>query len=243
LLLAADYRFVWFDGLNRFYVAAEKMELAAAFQVQPNVFDGFVRHNEAEAFTLKAEIARLATESAEVNVQLAKAQSSLTDAVTRDRQANDALRGVQDELAAHRHREDELKAEIVRLATESAAVRVQLAEAQSSLTDAVARERQANDALRAAQDELAAQRNRQDELKAENVHRAAERDVWMQELFEVNRHAAYLAQERQTLLERHEAEKARIYAGSTWRFILKLRRVEHTVRRPVRAVAKLLGRR
>lgn len=40
LLLEADYRFVWFDGLNRFYIAAEHAEqLEAAFQTPPNVFD------------------------------------------------------------------------------------------------------------------------------------------------------------------------------------------------------------
>lgn len=54
-LLGAAYRFVWFDGLNRFYVAAEKMELAVAFTAQPNVFDGFVRRAEAEALAGMAE--------------------------------------------------------------------------------------------------------------------------------------------------------------------------------------------
>jgi FkbM family methyltransferase len=42
LLLAAGYRFAWFDGLNRFYIAAESWEaLARHFTVQPNVFDGY----------------------------------------------------------------------------------------------------------------------------------------------------------------------------------------------------------
>jgi len=49
LLVAADYRFVWFDGLNRFYLALEREDLADAFLVQPNVFDGFVRQREANA--------------------------------------------------------------------------------------------------------------------------------------------------------------------------------------------------
>jgi FkbM family methyltransferase len=40
ILLAADYGFVYFDGLNRFYVAAEHPELKAAFSSPPNVFDG-----------------------------------------------------------------------------------------------------------------------------------------------------------------------------------------------------------
>ena len=44
ILLAAGYRFVWFDGLNRFYVAEERAEaLAPHFRTPPNVFDDFVR--------------------------------------------------------------------------------------------------------------------------------------------------------------------------------------------------------
>ena len=41
ILVAADYRFIYFDGLNRFYIAAEHGELAAAFVAPPNVFDDF----------------------------------------------------------------------------------------------------------------------------------------------------------------------------------------------------------
>ncbi len=41
ILVAADYRFVYFDGLNRFYVAAEHADLASAFAAPPNVFDDF----------------------------------------------------------------------------------------------------------------------------------------------------------------------------------------------------------
>ncbi len=40
ILLAARYEFVYFDGLNRFYLAAEHLELRAAFSSPPNVFDG-----------------------------------------------------------------------------------------------------------------------------------------------------------------------------------------------------------
>lgn len=39
IILGANYTFVYFDGLNRFYVAAEHPELVAAFAVPPNVFD------------------------------------------------------------------------------------------------------------------------------------------------------------------------------------------------------------
>ncbi|MGJ7538047.1 MULTISPECIES: FkbM family methyltransferase [unclassified Variovorax] len=40
ILLAARYEFAYFDGLNRFYLAAEHPELRAAFSSPPNVFDG-----------------------------------------------------------------------------------------------------------------------------------------------------------------------------------------------------------
>ena len=39
LLVDADYRFAFFDGLNRFYVAAERPELAAAFAAPVNIHD------------------------------------------------------------------------------------------------------------------------------------------------------------------------------------------------------------
>lgn len=44
-LLAAGYRFVWFDGLNRFYLAEEQAGLARHFRVQPNVFDAYVAYD------------------------------------------------------------------------------------------------------------------------------------------------------------------------------------------------------
>jgi hypothetical protein len=40
-LLRLGYDFVYFDGLNRFYVSAEKPELKSAFGPGANIFDGF----------------------------------------------------------------------------------------------------------------------------------------------------------------------------------------------------------
>lgn len=42
LLLAADYRFAYFDGLNRFYLRAEDASLQRHFDVPPNVFDDYI---------------------------------------------------------------------------------------------------------------------------------------------------------------------------------------------------------
>lgn len=45
LVTSQGYRYAWFDGLNRYYVAEEHAELAARLDVQPNVFDGFISHH------------------------------------------------------------------------------------------------------------------------------------------------------------------------------------------------------
>jgi FkbM family methyltransferase len=42
MLLAHGYRFVYFDGLNRFYLSEGHLELAPHFMLAPNVFDDFI---------------------------------------------------------------------------------------------------------------------------------------------------------------------------------------------------------
>ncbi|KAA0072046.1 FkbM family methyltransferase [Rhodanobacter sp. T12-5] len=49
ILVGHGYRYVYEDGLNRFYVAEEHNELCAAFVHPPNVFDRFVRAPEVVA--------------------------------------------------------------------------------------------------------------------------------------------------------------------------------------------------
>lgn len=44
LLVAADYRFAYFDGLNRFYLRGEDAALRRHFDVPPNVFDDYILH-------------------------------------------------------------------------------------------------------------------------------------------------------------------------------------------------------
>ena len=64
LLLRHGYSFVWFDGLNRYYLSDEmKPDLERHFRVPPNVFDGFEsaaslldRLNRAEAETVEAQL-------------------------------------------------------------------------------------------------------------------------------------------------------------------------------------------
>ena len=49
MLLDAGYRFVYADGLNRFYLANEHADLSDAFRYPPNVFDNFVLGSQQQA--------------------------------------------------------------------------------------------------------------------------------------------------------------------------------------------------
>ena len=65
-IVEAGFQPVYFDGLNRFYLAEEKSDLKSAFLTPPNVFDGFVVAHHAEVSAdrdrLKDELARVAAE-------------------------------------------------------------------------------------------------------------------------------------------------------------------------------------
>jgi FkbM family methyltransferase len=46
IILDRNYEFVYFDGLNRFYVSQEHSSLATSFLAPPNVFDEFISYRE-----------------------------------------------------------------------------------------------------------------------------------------------------------------------------------------------------
>lgn len=66
-VLCTGYRFVYQDGLNRYYLAEEHSQRASAFASPPNVLDGFIRYGEWEART------RLAGREVEVTQWQARA--------------------------------------------------------------------------------------------------------------------------------------------------------------------------
>jgi FkbM family methyltransferase len=75
-IIAADYIFVYADGLNRFYIASERSNLIAAFQYPPNEFDHFIRYREHEA-----EARFAASESARVQLELSLGEAQAQAAV------------------------------------------------------------------------------------------------------------------------------------------------------------------
>ena len=65
ILISSDYQFVYFDGLNRFYVAKEHPELLSAMTCPPNVFDDFKLIHQLSAEVRAAEAEERAAEAEE----------------------------------------------------------------------------------------------------------------------------------------------------------------------------------
>ncbi|WP_175977765.1 FkbM family methyltransferase [Burkholderia sp. BCC1047] len=198
LLLEAEYHFVYFDGLNRFYVSAEKMdELKQAFMVPPNWFDGFIRASESDMIRRATDLERQLVESQrqlqeardgwslekgareELEVRLNTAYHNMTDRV-HDEQASQVVledasqdRGMKNPEISHEEI-DQLKARLAGSEGDLENHRIQLAELRARLTES----EKSGQAL------------------------SAERDTAYQELFESSRHAAWLSQERVRLQER-----------------------------------------
>ncbi len=95
LVLAADYRFAGFDGLNRYYVRAEDEPLAEKFRVPVNVFDDYV---PAELVAARQEAERAVAELRGELEQARGRAAELERLVERVQRAYTALR---DDVAAN----------------------------------------------------------------------------------------------------------------------------------------------
>jgi FkbM family methyltransferase len=92
LVTGQRYRYAWFDGLNRYYVADEHPELMAHFGVQPNVFDEYISWHLDRAWIANAAIGRALDENER---QLDGARTELHDMIqfagTLEMEKQDAL--------------------------------------------------------------------------------------------------------------------------------------------------------
>src|SRR4051794_2855469 len=92
LLTSRGYRFVHFDGLNRFYVAEEKEELIPRLEIPPNIFDDWFRAHDwvarQQASALSKQIADdRASLVAEREVRRAEAGARIAEAAVRTDEA------------------------------------------------------------------------------------------------------------------------------------------------------------
>jgi hypothetical protein len=82
-----QYRFVWFDGLNRYYVAEEHAELAQHLQLQPNVFDDYLTHHLEKAWqrgkALDQQLRQTWEQSVKADQRASQLEQTLADTIAR----------------------------------------------------------------------------------------------------------------------------------------------------------------
>jgi len=120
ILLEAGYRFVWFDGLNRFYVAEERHEeMAQHFRVPVNVFDDVLRAADTE----------WARRIHEAEIELRALHEQLTAADERARLDSSALIETRQKLAEQRDLANQI--DTIKRALEAAERRAQSSESRA----------------------------------------------------------------------------------------------------------------
>jgi len=95
LILDLNYQFVYFDGLNRYYLSQIHPELKDAFRACPNVFDDFVLSGTSSAPFCVLLNNRLATSEQELGAQITQGQIELAEARARLHVQSEDLTGSQ----------------------------------------------------------------------------------------------------------------------------------------------------
>jgi hypothetical protein len=138
LLIAGDYRFVWFDGLNRFYIAGEHWDaLRHAFTRPPNVFDQWIQPRgkqqralleRGEASTKAALSAASAAYSSMIAAQAetANLHSRLTNSLQAAELAENELAGVRSRLQSLETVAASVHAELATVRTDAAGLQAEV---------------------------------------------------------------------------------------------------------------------
>ena len=80
ILISNNYLMAYADGLNRYYIAKEHQDLAAAFTYPPNVFDNFIL---ASVFEAKKTVNEADARVQEINKELELMKKSLSWRITK----------------------------------------------------------------------------------------------------------------------------------------------------------------
>lgn len=158
LILRKGYKFAYFDGLNRFYVALNHSELLTAFSVGPNVFDDFGLSGVAwsswcKVVNNKMSMAEAARETDRLEFE-SKLQHAKLDHAEKIRLANDEVeKNVRDHareveeltrqlLAAKEHAYDAARAHAATEQTLGAKLTASLLDLTKAASELVCRERE-----------------------------------------------------------------------------------------------------
>jgi FkbM family methyltransferase len=124
LLNRCGYKFVYFDGLNRFYIREESPEMEAAFSFPPNVLDGFQLYSavtlEQEANTLRVQVETLQRRLAD---EMSEREALVQQQTTELAAAADQLKSIEERCGLMEERLRESRLWIGQLSQILAAVR------------------------------------------------------------------------------------------------------------------------
>ena len=213
-LLGSGYRFVYADGINRFYVADEHDELFEAFGAPPNVFDGFT--------TAAHHAAEVAAAEREVQVLVERHRAEVAEGAANKAEAhNEWLQGA---LDACQDRLDTVHHGFVDAQRTLGGLEVQLSERDRALA-------KVNDQLAKANAELhgLAQSARAAVL---GMQHATVEHVLLRA--EIDRLMAIISN-----LERHIGD---MYGSTSWKFAKPVRLASTLVRNPGGLARRLAGR-
>jgi FkbM family methyltransferase len=209
LLVQAAYHFVWFDGLNRFYLAQEQRErLEHAFQTPPNVFDGWVRPQ------------------GQMQLQLLRRLAASEDSMAR-------LRDEAQASAVHKAGADAARAEASAARAEARALAQDAAIARMEASSARRAEGSARQERDAAVADCARLRDALEEASRALSGAQSERDIALADLHraradaQAERHALDLVRHEKFLAE---AMLAAMQRSTSWRLTRPLRGVGRVLR-------------
>ncbi len=123
LVFAKDYRYAYFDGLNRFYVHSDHIDLLASFSTPPNIFDEFVLSGTASQSFCQLIVSK--SQQAEARAQQAEARAQQAEANAEQSLVNaqQALANAQQSLAnAKQAQADAQQSEIALAALQSSSL-------------------------------------------------------------------------------------------------------------------------
>lgn len=127
MVIEAEYENVYFDGLNRFYVAKEHIHLAESFELPPNIFDDFFPHSDEYLSTRHEQLLikhdRTRSELDRVNEELRSIRSEL-DRVRKERDnIRTDLEGIREDRNAIRSELNKMREELSNVRSELKGVR------------------------------------------------------------------------------------------------------------------------
>ncbi|MGG7606460.1 FkbM family methyltransferase [Massilia sp. BKSP1R2A-1] len=124
LVTNQGYRYAWFDGLNRYYVAEEHAELLAQLDIQPNVFDDWIPHHLDNAWRQIKDLREQAGKGWE---QAAVMERQAIELDTLHQQAARRAQELEQQAEAQRARHEQA---VQRLEAQGAQLRQQLRESE-----------------------------------------------------------------------------------------------------------------